>query len=153
MASENERIYQVMRSFRRVSRTLSHLLWETADDLHATVVQIMVLRVLDKCPDIGLNELADRLELGNSTMSGVVERLVSADLVERKRSAKDRRSLTMRLTREGKEKKDEAFGEDSVLVKKLSKVLEIPSEDLEHLLRTHERIIEQLENKGDGVEL
>lgn len=152
MASENEGVYQVMRSFRLVHRTLHQLLRQTADHLDTTVVQILVLRVLDKHPDIGLNELADRLQLGNSTMSGVVERLVSAGLVERKRSSADRRTLVMRLTSKGKAKKNEAFGEQSLLVKKLSKILELPGEDLEHLLRTHEQIIEKLQSEGDGEE-
>ncbi|HET7577661.1 MAG TPA: MarR family transcriptional regulator [Bacillales bacterium] len=153
MTPEQEKSYQVLRSFRRVNRVLYHLLRKAADDLDVTVVQIMVLHVLAEKPNIGLNELAERLQLGNSTMSGVVERLVSAGLIVRERSAEDRRSLVMRLTPEGKKKKKEAFGEGSYLVNRLSRVLEIPDKDLEHLFQTHQKIIEKLELEGDETAL
>ncbi|HET7657661.1 MAG TPA: MarR family transcriptional regulator [Bacillales bacterium] len=153
MSREIEQVYQVMRSFREVNRTLHHLLRETADELDTTVVQIMVLKTLGQSPNIGLNELADHLQLGNSTMSGVVERLVSAGLIVRERSSKDRRSLTMRLTEKGEEIKQQAFGEDSSLVNNLANLLDIPQEDLDHLLQTHEKIIEKLAGKGEEEEL
>lgn len=151
MADTQEKTQQVVRSFRKVNRVLYQLLREEADLLDATVVQILVLRVLFQHPNIGLNELAERLQLGNSTMSGVVDRLVSAGLVVRERSQEDRRSLTMRLTSEGEKKQNEAFGDDSLLVKRLSKILEIPEEDLEHLLRIHEQIMEKLQPQDGNL--
>lgn len=149
MSKEIEKVYQVIRSFRQVNRTLYGLLRETADDLDSTAVQLLVLKALETNPDIGLNELADNLQLGNSTMSGIVERLVSAGLVKRDRSSKDRRLLTMRLTQQGKDIKDQAFGEESALVSRLTYLLEIPEIELDHLLQTHKTIIEKLEGKGE----
>ncbi|HET7657363.1 MAG TPA: MarR family transcriptional regulator [Bacillales bacterium] len=151
MAKDLEKAQQVVRSFRKVNKALYRLLREEAEVLDATVVQILVLRVLSQNPNIGLNELAERLQLGNSTMSGVVDRLVSAGLVVRERSHEDRRSLTMRLTNEGKAKQNEAFGDDSFLVERLSRILEIPGEDLEHLLRIHDQILEKW-RQGDDKE-
>ncbi|HEX7063990.1 MAG TPA: MarR family transcriptional regulator [Bacillales bacterium] len=149
MSEKQERTQQVVRSFRKVNRVMYQLLREEAELLDTTVVQILVLRVLFQNPNIGLNELAERLQLGNSTMSGVVDRLVSAGLIVRERSKEDRRSLTMRLTAEGEDKQNEAFGDDSLLVKRLSKILEIPREDLQYLLRIHEQIMEKLQSKED----
>jgi DNA-binding MarR family transcriptional regulator len=152
MNEAEKRTQAIMRSFRKVNRVMYRLLREEAELLDTTVVQLLVLRELDEGPNIGLSELAGRLQLGNSTMSGVVERLVSADLVVRERSSEDRRSLTMRLTPEGEEKKNEAFGERSLLVGKLERLLEIPQEDLRQLFRVHDLILEKLQPKGDETE-
>jgi hypothetical protein len=57
----------------------------------------------------------------------------------------------MRLTKEGKKKRDEAFGEDSFLTNRLLQILDIPAGDLEHLLQTHKGLIEKLRER-DGVE-
>ena len=132
-----------------LNRALYQLLREEADLLDSTVVQLLVLRMLSKKPNIGLSELAEALQLGNSTMSGVVDRLVSGGLVVRERSMSDRRLLTMRLTPEGKKKQKEAFEDGSFIMKRLSRVLEIPEEDLNNLFQLHEQILEKLGNEGD----
>lgn len=149
METEHEAVTHVMRSFRKVNRALFHLLREEADILDLTALQLLVLKKLSKHQDIGLGELAEDLQVGNSTMSGVVERLVTAGLIIRERSSEDRRLLTMRLTPQGEKKQKEAFGGESLLWKKLSRVLEIPEKDLNHLLQTHEQMLEKLQREGD----
>lgn len=152
MWQDKETLQRTITSFREVNRVLVQILREEAESLDLTAIQILVLRMLHYKPNIGLAELAESLQLGNSTMSGVVERLVSAELVVRERSSTDRRLLTMRLTPEGEAKQEEAFGEDSWMTKRLYSILEIPEKDLEHLFTTHNQILEKLQREeGDGT--
>ncbi|HET7627657.1 MAG TPA: MarR family transcriptional regulator [Bacillales bacterium] len=149
MGKERERIDEVLRSIRKLNRALFQLLREAADLSDATAVQLMVLKTLSKQPDISLSELADHLQLGNSTMSGVVERLVTSGLIVRERSKEDRRTIVMRLTEAGMAKQEEAFGEDAYLTKRLSKILELPDEQLVLLLDTHQQLITKLEQRDE----
>jgi len=151
MVEKYEQIEGILHSFREVNRAVACLIREEADELDATVVQIMVLWILKKHPNIGLGELADHLQVTNSTMSGVVDRLVEAGLIVRERSDLDRRTVTMRLTPEGDKKQNEAFGENSLLTKRLFRILEVADEDLMHLLHTHTQLLEKLKGKGDEI--
>lgn len=147
MWQDRETLQRVLSSFREVNRVMVQILREEAESLDLTAIQIMVLRMLHTKPDVGLAELAESLQLGNSTMSGVVDRLVSAELVVRERSTADRRTLTMRLTPDGEAKQEEAFGEDSWMSKRLYSLLEISEKDLEHLFKTHNQILEKLQRE------
>jgi len=121
------------------------LLWKEADSLGTTWIQYLVLRALREHPDIGLTELANHILIGNSTTSGVVNRLVKAGMVERERSESDRRSITLRNTKEG----DELLKRTEVICNNyLEPLLHIKEEDRRQLLRTHKQIIDILSEKG-----
>ncbi len=142
IVNEQEKILHIVRSFRKVNRALYQLLSEEAKALETTAIQILVMRALAKSPDMSLGELAERLQVGNSTMSGIVERLVQAGLVIRERSQTDRRSLTMRLTPKGEATQREAH---FLFMERLSGILQIPDEDLQYLLDMHDLILEKLQ--------
>jgi len=127
-----------------VTWALYHLFREEAKEHNITFVQLWVLRVLSRKSHLGLNELSQELLLSNSTMSGVVDRLVTAGLVKRERSEEDRRTIVVKLTEKGMDIQKEAFGENSILTKKLENILDIPKEDIHHLLKIHERILQKL---------
>lgn len=142
---EEDHIHQIVRSFREVNRVLYLITREEADKLDLTMMQLFVLQSLKKKPDISLGELADLVQVGNSTMSGIVERLVKLGLITRQRSETDRRSLVMRLTPEGEEKQQATY----ILFKeRLSPLLEIPEEDLNWLLQLHDQILNKIKIKG-----
>ena len=145
-------VQDVIHSFRKVAWAFDQLFREETKDHHITFVQLSVLNILSKKRQMGLNELSQSLLLSNSTMSGVIDRLVAAGLVIRQRAAEDRRNIVIKLTKKGKEVQEEVFGEHSPLKKKLAHVLDIPAEDLKHLLYTHDLIIEKL-HKKEGSEL
>ncbi|MFC4617592.1 MarR family winged helix-turn-helix transcriptional regulator [Camelliibacillus cellulosilyticus] len=148
-SSPRDEIQMILHSFREVNRAIYSLLREEADVLNLTPVQMMVIHALAKMPNIGLGELAKQLQLGMSTTSGVVERLVGAGLIVRERSTADRRLLTMRLTKEGEKKNNEAFQDDSILMKRLMRIAEINPSDLNHLYETHKKILEKLQLEGE----
>lgn len=140
--NDQEKIHRIVRSFREVNRAFYQLMHEDSDQLGITATQLFVLRMLAKNPNISLGELAEKTHVGNSTMSGIIERLVKADLVVRERCETDRRSLTMRLTPQGEEKAKAAY---HLFMNKLSHLLEISDEELEQLLHIHAHILEKIE--------
>jgi len=143
MASD-ELLHETMHSFRRVTGALFDLLREEAQKEGVTAVQLLVLRSLHKHPDATLGCLAQELLLSNSTVSGVIDRLVDAGLVQRSRAEGDRRQLAVSLTEEGARIQKQAFSPSSSLMRKLHRILDIPEEELRHLLRIHDAILNQI---------
>lgn len=66
-----------------------------------TLPQLRVLFIVRASPDVTTNTLAARLGITVSTVSGLVDKLVRAGLVERLTDPDDRRVIPLRLTTEG----------------------------------------------------
>ncbi|MBE9917838.1 MarR family transcriptional regulator [Paenibacillus donghaensis] len=144
--NSKEQILELLYSFRQVHLSFYQTFWKEADMLGTTWIQYLVLRTLRDHPDIGLTELADFILIGNSTTSGVVDRLVKAGLVERKRSETDRRSITLRNTEEGDELKERT---ENIFNGYLEPLLQIKEEDRRRLLDIHQQIVDLLSQKGE----
>lgn len=67
-----------------------------------TATQLNVLKLLDEIGDLSLSELSRRIAAQNSTVTGIVDRMVQADLVTREQSADDRRVWRIRPTDKGR---------------------------------------------------
>lgn len=86
-------------SRRRLAQELEHF--------HLTVPQFTALRALQRrcdeqeLPGCSMSELAEASHQVSATMTGIVDRLTERGLVERQRSASDRRSLRVVLTGQG----------------------------------------------------
>lgn len=74
--------------------------WE---DLGLTMSQLRVLHILNADPGMTAGNLADRLGVRPSTVTGIVDRLVKQDLVERQADPDDRRVVRNFLTERGSE--------------------------------------------------
>jgi DNA-binding MarR family transcriptional regulator len=70
--------------------------------LGITATQLNVLKLLDEIGSLSLTELSRRLAAQNSAVTGVVDRMVQADLVVREQSADDRRVWRIRLSDKGR---------------------------------------------------
>jgi DNA-binding MarR family transcriptional regulator len=66
-----------------------------------TATQLNVLKLLEEIGELSLSELSRRIASQNSTVTGIVDRMVEAGLVERRQSEKDRRVWTIRATDRG----------------------------------------------------
>lgn len=99
---EEQRIVDIFQAYREINQVFFQILSKAASKHNLTALQLLVLRVLHEVPEIRLSELAEKLNVGNSTMSGIVDRMVKAGILERKRTEADRRAMTMKLTEKGK---------------------------------------------------
>lgn len=73
-----------------------------ARDLGVTGPQRLVIRVVGQSPDATASEIAEMLGLHPSTLTGVLSRLESQGMLQRRIDAKDRRRKRFRLTAAGR---------------------------------------------------
>jgi len=132
---------EMMYSVFRIRKALYTLIREDATRVGITELQLIILYTLSKKDNIRLNDLAEKLNMSNSTISGTIERLVSAGLVIRKPSKEDRRAVTLHLSEKGKEKLQEAFNDESLLLQRLQKVeTTLAKEEIETLLALQQKV-------------
>ena len=74
----------------------------TGRGLGLTGPQVTALKLLEGIGQLSLSDLSERMSAKNSTITGIVDRMVQSDLVERKRSEDDRRVVLIALTPKGK---------------------------------------------------
>jgi DNA-binding MarR family transcriptional regulator len=87
----------------RVAKAKHGVLSARLAELDLTPVQGHALRRLDPEQPLAMNALADALYCHASNVTGIVDRLESRGLVERRSGAEDRRVKTLVLTQEGTE--------------------------------------------------
>ena len=66
-----------------------------------TATQLNVLKLLQEIGELSLSEISHHLAANNSTVTGIIDRMVEAELVVRERSAEDRRVYKIRMTERG----------------------------------------------------
>ena len=81
------------------SRRLSK---DEAQQYGVTPTQLSVLKLLQEIGDLSLGHLSRQIRAHNSTVTGIVDRMEAAGLVERARSDEDRRVWIIRLTPQGR---------------------------------------------------
>src|SRR5438270_7439930 len=73
-----------------------------------TATQLSVLKLLHEIGDLSLGTLSKEIRAHNSTVTGIVDRMEAAGLVERARSDEDRRVWIIRLTAAGRKVAEKA---------------------------------------------
>ena len=105
-----------------------------ADEVDSAVspTQLRALTVLSGVPGSNLGRLAEAMGVALSTASRLVERLVAAELVDRRTSEANRREVTLRLTDHGA---DTLSRYDAIRLDGIRRVLEqLPEEDRDAVL-------------------
>jgi DNA-binding MarR family transcriptional regulator len=108
-----------------------------------TATQLNVIKLLLTVGDLSLSELSERMAATNSTVTGIVDRMVAANLVAREQSTTDRRVWRIRLTPEGRtlaRKVDVAPWE--ILQKAL---VALPPAEIEQLIKTLVKVVDHVE--------
>jgi DNA-binding MarR family transcriptional regulator len=98
MKSEDCIFFQLAKASQLGSRFLN----QKVGELNITPVQAMVLGFLNDEDGVTASELGKRTELDSATMTGIVDRLEAAQLVERRGHPADRRSIEIHLTERGR---------------------------------------------------
>ncbi|NNN38166.1 MarR family transcriptional regulator [Streptomyces sp. S3(2020)] len=92
---------QICFSLNAASRAFGGVYRVILKDLGLTYPQYLVMLVLWEHGDLPVKKLGEHLRLDSGTLSPLLKRLESAGLVRRERSARDERSVDVRLTEEG----------------------------------------------------
>ncbi|WP_026770976.1 MarR family winged helix-turn-helix transcriptional regulator [Sediminibacillus terrae] len=143
---ENKKIESIITSFREVSKAFYKQMWHNANDLGVTTLQLQIMKLLEEQPELGLVEIANKLNNSKSTISGTVERLVKAGYVERTRSEQDRRAIVLTLTEAGVKKKKESY---KSYLERMEGLKEINDQDVEKLVELHSLILNKISDNGD----
>lgn len=102
-AEADELGFQILTAIRRIVRQVSMHSNAMSTNSGLTVPQLLCLRSISATPaeDCTLARLAEDVHLSRSTVSVIVQRLVTAGYVQRDRSSRDRRRLQLSLTDAG----------------------------------------------------
>jgi DNA-binding MarR family transcriptional regulator len=92
----------IVAALRRIIRAIDLQSRRLAETCGLTGPQFVVLREAARLKEASVSALARAVSLSQPTVSGILERLEKRGLVERERSAQDRRALRVRVTPEGK---------------------------------------------------
>ena len=99
MKSDNCIFFQLAKA----SQTGIKFMSQKISGLNITPVQAMVIGFLAEEDQIMAGELGKKVELDSATLTGILDRLETAQLIERKGNPDDRRSVKIYLTKLGKE--------------------------------------------------
>lgn len=110
-----------------------------------TTLDLHVLLMVEQKPDLILKEIRDRLELPNSTLTSVIDRLEKRAVVERTINHRDHRSYGLRLTDHGREIRAEHERVYHLMMERLLECLPLDAD--------HAAFVEKMVKIGDRLEL
>lgn len=115
----------------------SRFLGQKVAPLNITPVQALILGFLTDKDQITSSELGKRTELDSATLTGLIDRMETAQLIERRANPADRRSIQIYLTERGK-----TLGAEAVHL-----ITEANREFLEKLTKSEQRDLRALIRK------
>ncbi|MEU2544535.1 MarR family transcriptional regulator [Streptomyces roseolus] len=102
--------HQICFSLHAATRAFNGVYREALKELGLTYPQYLVMLVLWEHGELPVKGIGERLRLDSGTLSPLLKRLEAAGYVERRRSAEDERSVTVRATAAGAELRERALG-------------------------------------------
>lgn len=112
-----------------------------------TSPQRLALRILGRFPGMMPSELADLLHLDRGTLSGVLERLATQQLLVREPHHEDRRSVLLRLTARGRLLDQETSGTVEACVRRA--LASVPRSSVEATKQVLEAVARELEREEE----
>src|SRR5690606_21193550 len=94
-------IDQVLTSLRRVIRAIDLHSRQLVKTANITGPQLRLLQLIRKRQSATIKELADAMTLSQATVTSIMDRLESRDLIARVRSQTDKRKIHPQLTASG----------------------------------------------------
>lgn len=140
---------EILDSFTEINKAIYRLIRKEADRFGITFVQLKAIYRISTHPEISLGELAEKLRLTNSTVSGVIDRLVHSGLVERVIPPENRRSVSINLTEKGENLLREIMESDTGAIAKIKRLNDLPDEETKNLLRLHKILLEKLSTEEE----
>lgn len=105
-SKEDRLIYLVLTAQQRLRMYIRDALM--AAGVKITLVQAGILFLLEEKNGRAMSELAQRLTLDNSTITGLIDRLEKSGFVQRKANPMDRRMFLIHITAQGRQEVDKA---------------------------------------------
>lgn len=134
---------RILVALRRIMRAVDIYSRRLNIEFKITAPQLICLYSLEREDGITLSALASRVNIGISTVNGIVDRLEEKGLLTRTRSETDRRRVKLCITREGREVAKSA---PDLLQKRLVDSLKgLPELEQATIALSLERVVELME--------
>lgn len=127
------------------SRAVTSLYRPILEELGITYPQYLVLLILWKEDGCSVKEIGKKLYLDSGTLTPLLKRLEESELVQRKRSSEDERSVQIFLSSKGKKLKEKAI----CVPDKLLENLDVDKKSLTDLKNDLDRLLKILSERSD----
>lgn len=94
---------EVLITMRRILRAISLQSKQLSSRYGITTPQLLAMRALVHGPGLSIGDLSKAINLSQATVTAIVDRLESREMVRRERSTSDRRRVIVQLTEVGLE--------------------------------------------------
>ena len=112
----NNKIFEILKKFQIINVNLRKEIYKIAASFSFTIPQLKIIALLAEKNGLRVSDLSVASALSESTVSGIVDRLVKMKSITRKRSLEDRRVVNLYLADESRTEyekfrkmKDDAF--------------------------------------------
>ncbi len=140
--SKNEDIETLFNTMMQLGKLMSQRTKESYEEQAATSLQFYALGYIRENQNATVTEIAERLKLSKSSATQLIERLATANSVERKSDESDKRITRLALTDKGLE---ELTVMKTKFISSLKEAFaDIPKSDVLELIRIHTNMIESL---------
>lgn len=141
MASPELPLIELSKLLYSSSRLLIQRIQQTLNEFGLTYLQFLVLSILWEKDGIKVFQLGEKLDLDSGTLTPLLKKLESQNLLRRKRGEADERTVTVHLTYPGKTLQSKTLAAVRELEEKLNPVL---SDEVEGLLSGMQDFLEKL---------
>jgi MarR family transcriptional regulator, organic hydroperoxide resistance regulator len=118
MTASSHRIFFLLQRAAHSARSISDNL--LVNELGVTTAQLAVMRLIDSDNEMTQRKIAQELQQNESAITAMVNRLIKAGFVKRKKSKVDLRSWTLSLTTQG----DVMLGQGAALFSQINSKLD-----------------------------
>ncbi|CAH2714672.1 Organic hydroperoxide resistance transcriptional regulator [Neobacillus rhizosphaerae] len=136
---ENQICFKIYSAEREITKLYRNLL----EELDVTYPQYLVLLVLWEEKSVTVKELGQKLFLDSGTLSPMLKRMEGNNLIDRRRSLEDERTVIISLTKKGEDLKNKAQCIPSKLLENLS----LDMKELKSLNQTLSSILNRIQQK------
>lgn len=133
----------VVQAFRRINKSIHEFSKAVDREFGITGPQLWAMRIIDELESCSAGDLAERLFVHPSTITGVIQRLEDKALIDRRRRPDDRRAVVLRLTPAGKKLLHRGPIEDHGHIAKALQGM--PTSDVSRLRHLLDSLVEQMD--------
>ncbi len=131
-------VMEIIRLMKKIMMLIKGQIDSQLKQLQLTEPQGLLIRHLLHQGQLRVSDLSDRMDLSNSTVSGIIDRLEEKGIVERQRSQKDRRVVFIALNEEYKKNTDNFFCQAEKRIERL--MGKSSQQDLKEILNALEKM-------------
>lgn len=108
--NEDRLIIELENHLRKINQIINARTKENLSEFDLTLPRLWILILTRRHPEITMSGLKEKLYMSGGALTGMVDRLVNDDLVQRARDRQDRRVVRLELTERGRELLEQVEG-------------------------------------------